>query len=216
MIRFLRVIVPLFSLLVGTNAQAALLALKGEISSSESVQAKLNDEIIVVNTSGVQVSTNTETHRVISDTGLYAVQIEKELDFNGTELSLQLKQGNKIYQLLQGDNVAVFSYVGGETFPIEKILHVTIGVLIREIAGEDAGEDAGVDDNGGSSEQEEPDINTTYDVNNDGKLTQADILSVKQALTKENTRADVNNDGIINTRDIIDVIKAVRRQNRPK
>jgi len=206
-----RLILPLIILLTISSANAGLLKVEGEISSSESVQAKLNDEIIVVNNSGAQVTTNSDLHEVISNTGLYAVEIEKEPDYKGTELSIQLKQGNKIYQLLQGENVAVFSFVEGGTFPVFKELNVTIGELIREIS-----DDSGLEeDNDNEKEEEVADINTSYDVDDDGKLTQADITAVKQALTKKNTRADVNNDGIINTRDIIDVIKAVRRQNRP-
>jgi len=206
-----RRILSLILLLTFSSANAGLLKLQGEISSSETVQAKLNDEIIVVNSSGAQVTTNSDLHEVISSTGLYAVDIEKEPDYKGTELSIQLKQGNKIYQLLQGENVAVFSFVEGGTFPVFKELNVTIGELIREIA-----EDSGSDDGDNEQVEESVDFNTSYDVDDDGKLTQADIIAVKRALTKKNTRADVNNDGIINTRDIIDVIKAVRRQNRPR
>jgi len=200
----------LIILLTSSASCAGLLKLQGEISSSESVQAKLNDEIIVVNNSGAQVTTNSDLHEVISSAGLYAVHIEKEPDYNGTELSIQLKQGNKIYQLLQGENVAVFSFVEGGTFPVFKELNVTIGELIREIA-----DGSGSEEDENDQAEEPADINTSYDVDDDGKLTQADITAVKQALTNKNTRADVNNDGIINTRDIIDVIKAVRRQNRP-
>jgi len=206
-----RRILSLILLLTFSTANAGLLKVQGEISSSETVQAKLNDEIIVVNSSGAQVTTNSDLHKVISSTGLYAVDIEKEPDYKGTELSIQLKQGNKIYQLLQGENVAVFSFVEGGTFPVFKELNVTVGELVREIA-----EDSGSDDGDNEQVEESVDFNTSYDVDDDGKLTQADITAVKRALTKKNTRADVNNDGIINTRDIIDVIKAVRRQNRPR
>jgi len=206
-----RRILSLILLLTFSTANAGLLKVQGEISSSETVQAKLNDEIIVVNSSGAQVTTNSDLHKVISSTGLYAVDIEKEPDYKGTELSIQLKQGNKIYQLLQGENVAVFSFVEGGTFPVFKELNVTVGELVREIA-----EDSGSDDGDNEQVEESVDFNTSYDVDDDGKLTQADITAVKRALTKKNKRADVNNDGIINTRDIIDVIKAVRRQNRPR
>jgi len=223
----LKLIITLFSLFTIQTAQAdVLLLINGSILNSDTVQAKLNDNIIVINKEGKKVATNTNVHRVISNTGLYAIQISKKVEFNGTELGLQLKQGDKIYQLLRGENPATFTYNGAQPFPAKIIMNLTVGKFIRAETvtetnadtgtGADTGTETGGDaGTGDTPPPATPTINTTYDVNNDGKLTQEDITAVKKALLEENIRADVNNDGIINTRDIIEVIKAVRKQNRP-
>jgi hypothetical protein len=205
----------LFSNLAFAISTPATLIISGTIEKG-TIAPRQNDRIYAVQNNGQIAGIGS----VQDNSGFYAIQISKDTDFNGTELSLQLEQAGVRYQLLDNGKPVSFVFSGG-LFPVTLSLALTVG---PKVGGSSSGSGSGsgspsIPSGGGSNNNNSTtSFDSRFDVNNDGKLTQDDIDAVKNAVA-HNTKlkaADVNSDGLYNTRDIIEIIKAYLKNRRSR
>ena len=186
------------------------LQIVGQISSGASgITPVIGDEVRVVN---VDSSATEAVGTILATDGTYFVEMSKFTDFNGTQLTLRLRTGGALFQLVFGsDNT--FSFFGAFPFPVRTTINATIGEQFS--GGDGGGGDAdgapiagpAIGGAGAPAEAGTPDAR--FDVNGDGLFNQADIDLIKQAISASNPNpaADVNGDGIINTRDAVTAIR---------
>lgn len=202
------------------------LLIQGRIHGTGDVVPRTGDNVIVVRQDNGTVESRGE---ILTDSGLFAVQMQRTTDFDGTELELLFDNGRR-YQLLRSGERQTFSYLGSFVGFRRVDIEADIGPRVGggsdddDNGGSGGGSASGGGDSGGggfsNGDGSGGDGNDTgpltYDVNNDGVVDRADIEAVKAVVAgeDENSRADVNGDGLINTRDIINTIKAVRDLER--
>lgn len=161
-----------------------------------------------------------------SNDGLYVITMSKSSSFNGQTLTMQFRQGTKIYELLLNGTPASFQF-SGSILPNQLPLDPVVGKFLRNTTT--------AADQPTGTQYDEPTtpppvaVPTTtdgaaspagqkYDLNGDGKVNQADVQVMYAVLegSMANARADVNGDGVVNTRDLIDLIRNVSTLARAK
>jgi len=198
------------------------LIVTGTIIGNEQTSPRKDDEVLVLDT---ETDTVQSTGAILDHDGFFALTVSKTIEFEDTELTLRLRQDQAEFVLLDGEDPVTFLFPGQAFLPTREELSnaLTIGEQVAgDVPGGSGGDTpapSGGDDSDTRDDNElfASDFDAQFDVNRDGRFTQADIDLVKRILAgkEEGTRrADVNDDGVINSRDAIDCIKAFRQATR--
>lgn len=207
---------------LAVEALPSTMIVVGRIQASSTVSPTVNDAILAKQDDGTVAGQG-----VVSSDGVsYSVIMSKTNDFNGTKLTLQLKQAKNgaVYGLLDNNNP--FAFGGG--FPASQLtMNPTIGNVVSQGStdngnggtggntnnGTGGNTNNGTGNNSGGSTGGTTTNTKSFDVNGDGKSNQSDIDVIKQELAhgSNSSKADINGDGIVNTRDVIDAIKQFRK-----
>ena len=158
--------------------------------------------------------------------GSYGVSVSQAASFNGTNIGLLLKRGTVTYQLRKSDGTAAVIGFNGAVLPLGRTVMDLVATSLIVSGGTTTGGTTGGGTTGGGTTGGGTAGNATAgdpslraaDFNSDGRVNEADIERLKQALAGRipinKTAMDVNNDGVVNSRDLIDLIRAVRAQAR--
>ena len=159
--------------------------------------ARSGDHVEAVETATGAVVTDGE---VIDNSGTYFVKLVKTKSYDGTLLTLRLKQDNAIHPLLDADGHPVqFPFQGGFPFP-EKLVK-TVALEPPSLV---------------STVSPCPPSFANCDINGDGQFNNEDLEAVKAALGQSPAlpAADVTGDGVVNTNDIIAIRRALKEAGK--
>jgi hypothetical protein len=182
--------------------------------STSTIARKTGDLVVAINN-----STGKEEGSADAETGTYGLIIgSKPNSFNGTLITLSLKRGTTLYELVTvAGTTAVVTYAGNGFFPTRKVVHLVTsstiisgGPIVTTKPGTTTGTTTGT--------TPETTAGAPGDINGDGKISDVDIDLLKKAISGDIPAnigsMDINGDGVVNTRDLIDLIRAVRSGSR--
>lgn len=204
MTRELRQLISLFIFLIFAFSACAVslpdgtMILSGSLAKSSDGKVIPSDGDVI---SIINVKTNQTESTTLYGTGSYAVILSKPASFNGTQIMLRISHVGTTYKLLKADgNDSVIQFTPGVGFFPSS---VTMNLVISSAGG---------------AESTTPATILTGDINSDGKINEADVQLLKQAISgampTDKVKMDVNADGVVNTRDLIDLIRAIRNQSQ--
>ena len=175
--------------------------------------AQSSDGQVIPSDGDIISAVNNSTNQIVgqgtysSVTGTYSLLLTPPTSSNGIMFSLRINHANNTYNLLKVGSQDSNMRLVGVPFPgppPQNNIPVIIGAAI----------------NSGSSGPVTPPPPSTAlpgDVNGDGKIDDADIQTLKQAISGgsaiDKKAMDINGDGSVNTGDLITLIRAVRAQS---